>query len=592
MDHQAIVETVFKAVVTALPTELGALLGQELSCSDASCRLATKTDLFNGDPRPKSTLSHLNVTGDHEGKAFLVLSVKTAIIFGGTLIMLPQDQIDENVNSESLEGEVADAYGEVANILAGVMTQIFLDKYSKSIRFVRTEVDEFNDTQVDVASEQPFPPGNYFHLSTELNMGGQSLGLLEVITPVDLLDIEMAEAVAETTDTAPSKAETAGAPAVATAEAVEKAVDPPSAPKPPPFADAKKVADVVLKATVGQVTEEVGALLGQNFTSNDLKLEMVTKEEFFSNHCFDKSTLTHITVSGDVEGEIYLLNQTKDAILMGGTLIMLPEEEIQSLSGTGGFDGEVADAYGEVVNIISGGLTQTFLDRYPRQLRFVKTTAETIVPIKIIPADDSPFPDGLYYMASFGTKLQDNPLGKLFILFPAEILGLESYGVESEQPATEITATESSTVVETTTDQGSTQTPPAAQPQPLSDATPVLLVIADTQEDAEAISRNLSSESCDVKVIGFKDDIRTVFSTHPVLGVFLLMSEVGEKGFSVAIKLQSSGYKLPPVIAGGPEWTRSSVLKAIKYGARDILITPASDDEIREKANQHIAIPA
>jgi DNA-binding response OmpR family regulator len=103
---------------------------------------------------------------------------------------------------------------------------------------------------------------------------------------------------------------------------------------------------------------------------------------------------------------------------------------------------------------------------------------------------------------------------------------------------------------------------------------------------------NLKSEKYEVKIIGYKDDVRTVFSAHPVLGVFLLMSEVGEKGFSVAIKLQSSGYKLPPIIAGGPEWTRSAVLKAVKYGARDILVTPASDDEIRDKATQHISIPA
>jgi len=109
---------------------------------------------------------------------------------------------------------------------------------------------------------------------------------------------------------------------------------------------------------------------------------------------------------------------------------------------------------------------------------------------------------------------------------------------------------------------------------------------------AEKVQKNLQHDSYDIEVIGHKDDVRSVFSKHPVLGIFLLMSEVGEKGFSVAIKLQSCGYSLPPIIVGGPEWTRSAVLKAVKYGARDILVTPASDDEIRSKANEHLSIPA
>ncbi len=587
MEHQAIVEVVFKAVVEALPNELGALLGQELSCSEPVCQLVSKENLFSTTSRPKSTLAHLKVTGDHEGEAFLVLPVKTSIIFGGTLIMLPQDQIEENARSETLDGEVADAYGEVANILAGILTQIFLDKYPKSLRFVRTEVDEFVDSNIDISSQQPLPPGHYFQLSCELNMGGENLGTLEVVTPAELLDLSAPE-IEESPEETPEKTsetEQKETPPSSSAETDKTEDNPPTSA--PPFADAKKVADIVLKATIEQVAEEVGALLGQSFTCSDLQLEMVSKSNFFNNYCLDKSILTHVEVSGDTSGKMYLLNQTKDAILMGGTLIMLPEEEIQGHIGKGAFDGEVADAYGEVVNIISGGLTQTFLDRFPQQLRFVKTTAETIVPTKIIPTDDAPFPEGLYYLASCTIALQGTPLDKLYLLFPAEILGLEDYQEKSQSAPS---AQEAST-----TAQGSAATSPNSSrqaPQPPADATPVVLIIADNQEDAEAISKNLTSDNYQTKIIGFKDDIRAIFSSHPVLGIFLLMAEVGEKGFSVAIKLQSSGYPLPPVIAAGPEWTRSAVLKAVKYGARDILVTPASDDEIREKAKQHIAIPA
>ena len=65
------------------------------------------------------------------------------------------------------------------------------------------------------------------------------------------------------------------------------------------------------------------------------------------------------------------------------------------------------------------------------------------------------------------------------------------------------------------------------------------------------------------------------------------MAQVGEKGFASAIKLQSAGRPLPPIIFAGPEWTRSAVLRAVKYGAKDILVTPASGDEIQDKVSRH-----
>lgn len=598
MAQLAIVETVFKSVIEALPTELGALLGQELSCSETNYKLVSKDKFFSDESRPKSSISHLNVVGDQEGKAFLILPTRTSIIFGGTLIMLPQDQIEENAKNEKLDGEVADAYGEVANILAGVLTQIFLDKYSKNLRFVRADVEEFDSSSVDIASDLPFPPNNYFSCSSQLNIGGNALGQLEIIVPAALLDLEEASPKAEEIQTPPKEPEIQ-AEVQAIAEPNQPAAEPPEAkPETPPaparptFSDAKKIADVVLKATIQQVSEEVGALLGQTFVCSDLNLEMVTKSDFFSSHCIEKSILTHLDVTGSTSGKIYLLNQLKDAILMGGTLIMLPEEEIESSMGKGVFDGEVSDAYGEVANILSGGLTQTFMDRFPQQLRFVKTTSEPIVPTKLTLTDDTPFPEGLYYLASSSISLQGKPLSKMHLLFPAEILGLDAQTSETMQTETQVNASQRSDD-STAPSQAPPTTSVRPAPQlPPADATPIILVITDAPDTAESISLNLKNDNCDVKVIGYKDDVRTVFSAHPVLGIFLLMSEVGEKGFSVAIKLQSSGYTLPPVIAGGPEWTRSSVLQAVKYGARDILITPASDDEIRSKATQHISIPA
>ena len=85
-----------------------------------------------------------------------------------------------------------------------------------------------------------------------------------------------------------------------------------------------------------------------------------------------------------------------------------------------------------------------------------------------------------------------------------------------------------------------------------------------------------------------KVPVKGLFQRHQILGIFLIMAQVGEKGFAAAIKLQAAGRPLPPIIFAGSKWTRSAVLRAVKYGAKDILILPASGDDIQDKVTRHI----
>ena len=69
--------------------------------------------------------------------------------------------------------------------------------------------------------------------------------------------------------------------------------------------------------------------------------------------------------------------------------------------------------------------------------------------------------------------------------------------------------------------------------------------------------------------------------------IFLVMQEVSEQGFGVAIKISSAGISVP-LVAAGPAWTRTLVLKAVKYGACDILITPSSPTDVRDKTETNL----
>ena len=634
MDQRATIDVICKSGLENLAGEIGALLGQDLTCSDIQLDLTTKENLFSNPGREKTVLTRMTVSGDRDGNCYLMTRMSTAAVLGGTLIMLPEDMIEENAQSGKLDGELDDAFGEVANIIAGVFTQAFVDKYKKTLRFIKNTVEDLIPTKIDPDSDEPFTPGNYYVASCKMTVGGRDLGPLEFVVPAMVFELE--EESAEPTasdDTAaeehppepqqeqkkpeaePSQEPEPSAAPQTQPEATSEA---PATPSKPPFAEAKKLADVVFNATITQASEEVGALLGHPLTCDDVQLIMTSKADFFSNHCLEKSILTHMKVTGDKEGLGYMLIQVPDAVVLGGTLIMLPEDQIAELKAANIFDGEIADSFGEIANILAGSLTQVFLDRYPKQIRFIKTDIETIVPTKIDPASDQPFAEGHFYLASFAIHLEGHDLGRIQFMFPADIFDLDGETPGSATAQSDITPQDTGQAEGTSSSPGSTpaadepapgewggpplpqsdsapsvpasETTTAGTAQQATEATgpPIVLAISDQENDAKPFAEILSSAGYDCRILSFQDEIKELFQQHRILGIFLIMAQVGEKGFAAAIKLQSAGRALPPIIFAGPEWTKSAVLRAVKYGAKDILVMPASGDEIQDKVSQHI----
>ncbi|SHJ06642.1 hypothetical protein SAMN02745165_01462 [Malonomonas rubra DSM 5091] len=626
MDQRGIIDVVCRTGVENLATEIGALLGRELSCNDIQLQLSSKDTIFSDISRPTTALTRMTVSGDKEGDCFLLTPISSSIMLGGTLIMLPEDMIEEHIQSGKLDGELSDAFGEVANIIAGVFTQAFVDKYAKTIRFIKKTVEELVPTKIDLGSSEPFPPGTYYVASCILADGDEELGQVEFIVPVDVFELESeadevpaapaAEAEPAAATPSPEPAAVSEQPAAAEAEPVAEA---PAAEPKPLFADAKKLTDTVFNATISQIGEEIGALLGQDLKCDDIQLLMTSKADFFANHCTDRVNMAYMKVSGDREGCGFMFTQIPDAIVLGGTLIMLPDDQIEEQASQKVLEGEVEDAFGEVANILAGGLTQVFLDRYPKQIRFVRTESTLITPTKIDMAGDEPFPEGDYYLASFSINMEGQDLDRLLLLFPAHVFDLDGYSqpqaaaapADAPDPAADANAAPSANAVQPAaagtqqaaqpTAQGSVASQAAAEfaaatTQPAATAAapvngpPLVLVIAEDPNAAQPFTDALNAAQFDSRVLSFQDDIKAPFQSNQILGAVLIMSRVNEKGFATAIKLQSSGQALPPLIFAGPEWTRTTVLRAIKYGARDILITPTPPEEIQQKIGEHFKL--
>ncbi len=93
-----------------------------------------------------------------------------------------------------------------------------------------------------------------------------------------------------------------------------------------------------------------------------------------------KQVIANLDVVGELEGKSYLSVGLRDAIRIGGTLIMLPAAELESVVAEENFSEDTQDAYGEIANIISGVYTAVFEEQYSKKIRFVKNDLQQVAP--------------------------------------------------------------------------------------------------------------------------------------------------------------------------------------------------------------------
>ena len=139
-----------------------------------------------------------------------------------------------------------------------------------------------------------------------------------------------------------------------------------------------------------------------------------------------------IEVVGDVTGTGCLLAGIKDAIRLGGTLIMLPSSELEEVIGREEYGEEVEDSYGEISNIIVGSFTSTFEEMYPKPCRLVRKEFEVIKLAKVDIESDNPVENQLYYQTSASMMLDGKQFWELKMLLPAVSFDL----VEESSPNT------------------------------------------------------------------------------------------------------------------------------------------------------------
>ncbi|MFN2354804.1 MAG: hypothetical protein ABR512_09810 [Desulfopila sp.] len=613
MKTQRKLDKVLGEVKGRVQEEVGSLMGANIKLSDPSSRIISKADFFE-ELSGKKIAAKLAITGEIEGTGGIVIGIKDAIRLGGTLIMLPRAELDDVAKSENYTEEIEDSYGEIANIIAGSYTKGFEDSFSQDCRFVRKTHEVIAPAKVDIQSEEPFPEQYYYWVKSSMVLDGVEMGDLEVLLPAEPfgLEVSVEEASAENepvqqpqsatadNDTQPESAEqqdSATPDNEGRVSAEEKRSENGDTAQQPPISDGapelsaedlakrQKVLKKLLTGCKDTIAQEVGALLGSDISLGKPDSRIITKEQVFEEELDGKQVLATMEISGDAEGKAFLFVSLKDAIRIGSTLIMLPPTELEAAVNEEEFTADTEDAYGEIANIIAGVYTSVFQEQYSESLRFIKKAIETVAPLKVDTDSDDVIAQQHYYLSKSAIEISGTRYGDVTLLLPAELFGVSRLGKSDTDDAAP--ANEQDAAVQAGTEAAKRQ-PGKVDSDTGADtgrANADVLLIENNGEEADKIEAELQDIGITTQRISFNDSVNNYLSESLRL-VIIVMREVDEQAYGIAIKVSSKAGA--PIVAAGSQWTRSKVIKAVKYGVTDILLVPAENEEIREKINTNI----
>ncbi len=516
--NRAFLESLLEKSPAELSEEVSSLLGHTVKFSDMESFFLSEEDVFKEGPAKKVVAEMSFGSGESKlGLGYLVSSVKGAIELGGVLIMLPDSEIEKSASEEDFYEDLQDAYGEIANIVSGFYNRVFEQRYTPA----KTRVIRKNVSLVNTADDEDFFEKQvYYCCSMAVSLKEKSLGRIQMLFPAVALKLF----AGETQETE------------AVADKKKKRVDFPVGEE---LERQQQKIGAILEEGCNRCQQEISGLISADVTLGSIDNIVVNKADFFAKEVNGKQILSFMATNGeDVATESFIVVDIKTAIHMGGVLVMLPPPELEAAVEEELFNDDIADAYGEIANIITGAYTSTFEELYKKQLHFVRKNSIEITPLTVEPDSDEPFADGDYYLSSMTILIGGKEYGRLNMLFPLDAFRLQ--GLVYTEPVTESAAQEGDRPLATEGEAAATATGggDVAAEQVIDEVYDVLL-IGDDEASAGMITKGFDALGLSAKTITFKDEVRD-FLGDQVRAVYLVTREVNEQAFGMAIKLSSS----------------------------------------------------
>ncbi|GAB4302493.1 MAG: response regulator [Desulfuromonadia bacterium] len=334
----------------------------------------------------------------------------------------------------------------------------------------------------------------------------------------------------------------------------------------------------VLIRSVTQACDESSMLLGQTFGATEEDCLNTNRITYFSD-TDDPMMVATVESREEYPGFLYMVFTLRDAILLSGLMLGIPPARIAEKRRLAILESDDIDAFGEIMNQIIGSFNSVFQPGFPKKSHLKLISHRKFVPGIDEMGDNEPFPEGEYHLCRFRLSIPGQEMDRLDVFVSQEL----AFQFDPPSPPGD-----GETAAGGEPEGG--ESTGAAAPQMETDGAkePAILILDDDEGDRKLLSDSLTGLRFPVITAPTAADIRSFFSRSDIVLVIVGVPHPDDHHFSLCIKissLQREG-KPVPLIMAAREWTRSAVLKAIKYGARDIIMTPATPDEILSKARR------
>lgn len=327
----------------------------------------------------------------------------------------------------------------------------------------------------------------------------------------------------------------------------------------------------MLNAALAQASQECGTLLGQELVIQEATCREVTRDVYF-NSMEDASFVVGISSHEDYKGNFCLVFSFRDAIGLSGTLLGVPPARIMEKKKLAIIESDDVDAFSEIANQVIGSFNTVFKQSLPKKAHLKQQTPKKFVP-KQDPIDaGEPIAEGDYYLVQARMSMAGKDMELLDILIPlslAKLFDLREKTAEAVQG------------------EKADARPGSASPDGIAvdrKEPAAVLILNDDLKERQQFQDALSASGVSPVGAALNADLKKLLSQKGLKAILVGISNATDQELLICHKLTANlkGISIPIIMCAG-EWTRSAVLKALKYGAGDIMLTPCAPDELASK---------
>jgi CheY-like chemotaxis protein len=341
----------------------------------------------------------------------------------------------------------------------------------------------------------------------------------------------------------------------------------------------------ILESALKQAGEESGMLLGQEL-SISLTDSLSTSKTAYFGDLDDAIFAIGVESREACVGQFYLLFSLRDAIVMSSTLLGIPPARIQEKKRLAIIENDDIDAFSEIGNMINGSFNTVFQGNLPNKVHL-----KVLAPKKFVPdidqlSEDEPIPEGDYLMFRSRLEMAGQELNYLDVLIPVALADqFDPPALQPEEP--EPAASDDEEPLEAVVAEAAQVEPAAAAPQVEAAGIDSIVVLQDDDDERRLIADAVAFTGYHVVEGTLNDDIKELFAGRKVRLVIIGSLDADERELAVCIKVNAMRQDSPPpIMMSAQRWTRTAALKALKYGARDIIITPCREAELVAKVRK------